>query len=62
MDRMTLILEAQRKGFQVLQSDDGNDWLVSVPAKPRYPANVQGSFKTSDRAWSVAALLAMEHP
>jgi hypothetical protein len=61
--RSQLILDAQRKGFQVYE-DDGTPswWLVSVPARPRLPAHTQGAFKTSDRAWSVACLLAVEYP
>jgi hypothetical protein len=62
MDRTTLILAAQRKGFGVVQCEEGTGWLVSLPARPRLPAHTQGSFKTSDRAWSVAASIAMEYP
>jgi hypothetical protein len=58
--RTALILDAQRKGFHV--SDDSDGWWVHVPARPRYPANVQGTFKTSDRAWMAAASLAAEWP
>ena len=55
-----LILTAQRIGFGVSEGEDG--WLVHVPARPRHPANVQGSFKSSERAWMAAASLAMEWP
>lgn len=58
--RTELILTAQRKGFGVVDSEDG--WVVHCPAKPRLPAHVQGSFKSSDRAWMVAASLAEEWP
>ncbi len=57
-ERSKLILAAQRMGFGVSEGDDG--WLVHVPARPRHPANVQGSFKSSERAWMAAASLAME--
>lgn len=60
MDRAALILEAQRKGFQVSEGEGG--WLVHVPARKRHPANVQGTFKTSDRAWMAAASLASDFP
>lgn len=60
LDRMALIQEAQRKGFTVTEGDTG--WLVHVPARPRHPANAQGDFKTSDRAWMAAALLALQRP
>ncbi len=56
--RTELILAAQRKGFTVEQTDDG--WCVHVPARLRHPANVQGSFKDSMRAWMAAASLAEE--
>lgn len=59
-ERTQLILDAQRKGFRVEQG--GTGWLVHVPAKPRCPANTQGDFKTSDRAWMAAAALALEFP
>lgn len=58
--RAALILEAQRKGFGVVE-DEGL-WWVSVPAKPRVPASLQGSFKTSDRAWTGACCIASEYP
>ena len=57
-----LILDAQRKGFGVIQNDDNTGWLVSLPARPRLPAHTQGEFKTSDRAWMVAAAIALEYP
>jgi hypothetical protein len=60
MDRASLILAAQRKGFQVSEGTEG--WLVHVPAKRRHPANTQGTFKTSDRAWMAAASLALDWP
>jgi hypothetical protein len=61
-DRMQLIAEAQRKGFSVVENEEGTGWLVSVPAKPRTPANMQGEFNHPDRAWSVACLIAREYP
>lgn len=62
IDRAELILGAQRKGFHVVPNDDGTGWLVSCPAKPRMPGHTQGDFKTSDRAWAAACLLALEWP
>lgn len=59
-DRATLILDAQRKGFGVVE--EGGLWWLDVPHRPRFPANRQGAWATSDRAWSVAALLAREFP
>jgi hypothetical protein len=58
LDKMELILRAQRSGFQVSEGETG--WLVHVPARPRHPANTQGDFKSSDRAWMAAASLALE--
>jgi hypothetical protein len=55
-----MILAAQRAGFSVTPNEDGTGWLMHVPARPRYPANTQGDFKTSDRAWMAAASLAQE--
>jgi hypothetical protein len=55
-----MILAAQRVGFSVTPNEDGTGWLMHVPARPRYPANTQGDFKTSDRAWMAAASLVME--
>jgi len=60
--RVALILAAQRKGFGVVENEEGTGWLVSLPARPRLPAHTQGEFKTSDRAWSVACSLALEYP
>ena len=58
--RTELILSAQRKGFGVAEGEGG--WVVHCPAKPRLPAHVQHSFKSSDRAWMAAASLAEEWP
>lgn len=60
MTMQEVILEAQRKGFTVSEGDTG--WLIHCPARPRYPANTQGDFKTAERAWMAAASLAMQHP
>lgn len=61
--RMTpLIAEAQRKGFSVIPNEDDTGWLVSLPARPRLPAHTQGEFKTPERAWAVACLIAREYP
>ena len=57
--RMLLIGHAQRMGFSVTPNEDETGWLVHVPARPRHPANTQGDFKTSDRAWMAAAALAL---
>jgi hypothetical protein len=59
-DRTSLILDAQRKGFHVVEHDGW--WWLDVPHKPRFPANRQGAWATPERAWSVAALLAQEYP
>lgn len=53
-----LISEAVFKGFKVTEGKTG--WLVHVPARKRHPANVQGDFKTQERAWMAAASLAQE--
>jgi hypothetical protein len=55
-----LILKAQRAGFSVSENEEGTGWLMHVPARPRHPANTQGDFKTSERAWMAAASLALE--
>lgn len=61
--RLDLILSAQRKGFRVVESEEHGGWCIEVPRKPRLPAHVQaGGWRTSDRAWSVAAALALEWP
>lgn len=56
-DRTALILNAQRMGYGVSQSEEGG-WLVHVPPRPRLPAHTLGDYTTSDRAWSAAAVLA----
>lgn len=56
-ERANLILDAQRKGYAVIQDDDGT-WLVITPARPRHPSVTLGSYATSDRAWMGACLLA----
>lgn len=61
-DRMLLIAEAQRKGFSVVPDEENGGWLIEVPAKPRTPANLQGTFKTHERAWSAACLISQEYP
>jgi hypothetical protein len=56
-----LILAAQRDGFHVVEAPENPGWWqIHVPARPRHPANVQGDFKTSDRAWMAAASLALD--
>jgi hypothetical protein len=60
VDRSSLILDAQRKGFSVFEGE--GRWWLAVPARPRLPAHTQGSWAASDRAWSVACLLAAEYP
>jgi hypothetical protein len=60
--RTQLILDAQRKGFGVVENEDATGWLVTCPAKLRMPAHTQGEFKSSDRAWMAAAGLAREWP
>lgn len=52
-DLPTLKLNAQRAGFHVFEED--GLWWLTVPARPRHPENVQGSWKTADRAWCAAA-------
>jgi hypothetical protein len=49
---------AMRAGFKV--SERNGAWVIHVPARKRHPANVQGDFKSADRAWLAAASLAME--
>lgn len=61
-DRTQLILDAQRKGFGIIESSDSPGWKVTVPARPRLPAHTQGDFKCPDRAWSAACLIAMDYP
>jgi hypothetical protein len=60
-ERLLLIGEAIAKGFSVIPTEDNTAWLVAVPAKPRMPAHEQGEFKTPDRAWSVACLIARDY-
>lgn len=63
MNRLELIAQAQRKGFQVIPDPDEAGWfLVSCPAKPRLPAHTQGSCATRERAWMLACCLALEWP
>lgn len=60
-DRASLILTAQRAGFTVTRDDDAGDWWVTTPARPRRPSETLGSYKTSERAWMAAAMLAQEN-
>lgn len=62
VDRAALILEAQRKGFGVIEDPETGGWLVSLPARPRLPAHTQGTFNTAERAWSSACLLSAKYP
>lgn len=50
---------AMRAGFKVSERDGA--WFIHVPKRKRQPANVQGEFKSADRAWLAAASLAMEN-
>lgn len=62
-DRSALILDAQRKGFGVVEApENAGWWQLTVPARPRLPEHTQGDFASPERAWSVAALLASEYP
>lgn len=56
-----LALEAQRKGFKIVEDDDGGWWLIS-PSVPRHPSQKFGKYKTSERAWIAAALTSRDHP
>lgn len=58
-DIQQLTLDAQNAGYRVWDDEDGL-WWVTVPARPRYPENVQGAFRDSRRAWRVAVLLHRE--
>lgn len=60
--RLLLIGEATRKGFQVVSNAEDTGYLVSVPARPRHPANLQGEFPNTERAWSAACLIARDYP
>lgn len=50
---------AMRAGFGVSE-DFAGWWYVHIPARPRRPKEIQGAFKSADRAWMAAASLAME--
>ncbi len=55
-----LILAAYRMELGMSEGDDGG--LVHGPARPRHPANVRGSFKSSESEWMEPAALLMEWP
>lgn len=59
-DRTSMVLDAQRKGFAVAPNDDGTGWLVSVPARPRRPAQVLGDYASHERAWNAACFIAKD--
>lgn len=61
-DKASMVLDAQRKGFSVAPNDDETGWLVLVPARPRRPAQELGDYKTHERAWSAACLIARDLP
>lgn len=60
--RLLLIGEAVRKGFQVVSNEENTGYLVSVPSRLRHPANLQGEFSNTDRAWSAACLISRDYP
>lgn len=59
LSREALIADAMAKGFKVSERKEGG-WIVHVPNRKGHPANVQGDFKSKDRAWMIAASLAQE--
>lgn len=61
-DIATMRFDAQRKGFHVFEDDDGDGWWIGVPSRPRMPANTQGAFGSSNRAWMAACLIAKDFP
>lgn len=54
-DMRMLTLAAQRAGFHVFEEE--GLWWLRVPKRPRHPENVQGSWRTSERAWRAAAVI-----
>jgi hypothetical protein len=61
-DKVLLIADAQRKGFAVVPNEDETGWLIVVPARPRNPLHMQGEFRTPERAWMTACLIARDWP
>jgi hypothetical protein len=61
-DRVRLIADAQRKGFAVVPNEAETGWLIVVPARPRNPMHTQGEFRTPERAWMTACLIAADYP
>jgi hypothetical protein len=49
------VLAATRHGLKVWQDEDG--WWISVPKRPRRPAETLGTYRSEDRAWVGAALV-----
>jgi len=59
-DSASLILNAQRAGFQVTPNEEGDAWLVITPRASRKPSQTLGDYKTAERAWMAAALLSQQ--
>ncbi len=56
-----LIQAARDDGYRVAPApENAGWWQVHVPARPRAPANVQGDYKSEERAWVGAAALAKD--
>jgi hypothetical protein len=59
--RADMILRAQQAGYRVEESkEDYGGWLVITPSAPRRPSQTLGAYKTAERAWMGAALLASQ--
>lgn len=53
-------LEAQRKGFEVVEDRDG--WWILTPLLWHRPQQRLGAYKSADRAWMAAALTSRDYP
>jgi hypothetical protein len=57
LDAMT---EATRAGFKVERSDNSEGFVVITPKRPRHPSETHGDYKTEERAWFGACLMARD--
>jgi hypothetical protein len=51
----TLIINAQRAGYSVFESE--GFWWITTPAAPRRPSEDLGGYRDARAAWRGAALL-----
>lgn len=52
------ISQATRLGYRVSHDPEYNGFVITTPKRPRRPSETLASWRTEERAWRAAALMA----